>query len=538
MLHLTIIRPGGQVLEQGFASNRIVVGRDEACDLRLVDSMVSRNHCIIYREGDRFQIKDLASRNGTWLNGRKVDEVDSIKKGDSIQVGPFRLLVTTPQAASRDGARKFVSPELEDTLAHKDTTEEVVKPLGMISDYLMESTTDLNRVISAERRERFHRNLLALYSIAENLVVTADVDEILDHIMDRIFELFAPSQATILMKGKDGRPVTRKQRNAMGMGNPRSISRTVINRILRERVGVLTDNALEDPRFEDGDTIIIDGIRSIMAAPIWVENRILGVIYVDSLDRIGGYRSEDLELLTAMGHQTALGIQRWNLTRRLNKAAVRNAVIRQNLRRFHSDRVVDRILKGAVDLKARETVASIFFCDIVEFTSLCESGTPEQLQQILTLFCKAVNEAVFEEQGTLDKFIGDAALAFFGAPLTQEDAPVRAARCALSIRERLARQMEQIPDALRFRVRYGINTGRAVVGNFGSSDRMEYTILGHAVNLAARISKSAEPDQILVGPDTHEHLLERGLFVTRSAGARRLKGLKEEIRLFELQESL
>lgn len=537
MLHLTIIQPGGQGFQQGFASDRIVVGRDVKCDLRLLDNTVSRNHCLIRRERNGFIIKDLASQNGTWVNGRKVGTLDGLRKGDAIQVGPFRLVVTTESAAAfaPEAVLALEFPAATPAAGRKNASEEVVKPVGMITDYVAESTADLHRAISTERRERLHRNLLALYSIAENLVVTTDLEEILAHIMDRIFELLTPSQATILLNGKDGRPVIRTQRNAEGMGSPRSISRKVINRILKERVGIITDNVLEDPLFDEGDTVIIDGIRSIMAAPVWAEKRIFGVIYVDSLDRIGGYRPEDLDLLTAVGHQTALAIQRWDLTRKLNEAAVKNAVIRENLGRFHSDRVVELILKGAADLKARDTVASIFFCDIVDFTSLCESGTPEQLQQILTLFSKIVNETVFEEQGTLDKFIGDAAMAFFGAPLTQEDAPVRAVRCALAIRERLVREMRRLPESLRFRVRYGINTGRAIVGNFGSSDRMEYTILGHAVNLAARVSKSADPDQILVGPAAYEHLVEKNLFKTRDVGARRLKGLKEKMKLFEIQ---
>lgn len=537
MLHLTIIRPGGQVFEQDFASDRIVVGRDENCDLRLVHSLVSRNHCLIFREKLGFKVKDLASQNGTWVNGRKVGAHDTIKKGDAIQVGPFRLMLTTEleRAASPGGVKTRKFPRPEEPLVPRDTTDEVVKPVGMINDYIAESTADLHRAISAEKRERLHRNLLALYSIAENLVATPDLDEILDHIMERIFELLAPSQATILLKGKDGRPVSRKQRDAEGVGNPHSISRKVITRVLKERVGVITDNSLENPQYEESNMLTVDGIRSIVAAPIWVEKRILGVIYVDSLDRAGGYQSEDLDLLTAMGHQTALAIQRWNLTRRLNDAAVKSAVIRENLRRFHSERVVDLILKGAADLQARETVVSVFFCDIVNFSSVCETSTPAELQQILTLFCKTVNESVFEEQGTLDKFIGDAAMAFFGAPLTQDDAPVRAVRCALTVRERLAGRMELLPAKLRFRVRYGINTGRAIVGNFGSSDRMEYTILGHAVNLAARVSKSADPDQILLGPDTHAHVLDKELFKTRSVGSRRLKGLREKMKLFEVQ---
>jgi adenylate cyclase len=287
-----------------------------------------------------------------------------------------------------------------------------------------------------------------------------------------------------------------------------------------------------------GDSVVIDGIRSVMASPIWEDRTILGVLYVDKLDMIGGYTSEDLDLLTAMGHQTALAIQRWKLTDRLREEAVKNAVIRRSLGRFHSSQVVDLILQGAADLEVKEALASVFFCDIVGFTSLCESASPQELHQVLNLFCSTVNEIIFHEQGTLDKFIGDAAMAIFGAPLPQEDHPVRAIRAALHVRETLAGAVLSLPYKLRFRVRYGVNTGHAIVGNFGSDERMDYTVLGHAVNLASRICQAAEPDQILIGPETFEQIKDKDLFQVEKMGSRSLKGLKGKPKLYEIRGML
>ena len=296
-------------------------------------------------------------------------------------------------------------------------------------------------------------------------------------------------------------------------------------------MAVLTDNALEDPRFDMGDSIVIDGIRSVMAAPIWEDRTILGLIYVDSLDVVGGYQPEDLDLLTAIGHQAALALQRWKLTERLREEAIKGAVIQQNLARFHPPPVVRLILQGAADLEVKETLGTIFFCDIVDFTSLCESSQPKQLQAILNAFFRTVNKIVFDEQGTLDKFVGDAAIAIYGAPLPQEDAPIRAIRSALRVREELALSMRSVAPGLKFQVRYGINTGNIIVGNFGSDERMDYTVLGHAVNMASRICDTAEPDQILIGPETFEEIKDQKLFVFKKIGTRQLKGLKHKIKL-------
>lgn len=531
MFHLTIVRPDGREVRQVFGSDQVMVGRDESCHLRLLGTMVSRSHCLFFQEGRRFLVKDLGSRNGTWVNGRKVRGRKQIRKGDAVQVGAFRIIFEAEHPTRAPGNTGSGTEQFK----HRDETEEVKKPLGIINNYLTETTGHPGRVPTQARRRRLNRNLLTLYGITQDLVVTRDLDEILDHIMDRLFETFSPAQATILLIEQDGIPVPRKLRRAQGKEIRRSISSTILNRVLNDRVGVLTDNALEDPRFEMGDSLIVDGIRSVMAAPIWEEQKILGMIYVDSLDADGGYQPEDLDLLTAIGHQAALAIQRWKLTERLSAEAVKVAVIRERLRRFHSPQVVDLILKGAANLEARETIATIFFCDIVDFSTLCSSGNSEQLQKVLNLFCRTVNEVVFQEQGTLDKFMGDAAMAIFGAPLRQRDAPLRAVRCALKIREQLTMGMAELPPDLRFQVRYGINTGEAVVGNFGSDERIDYTVLGKAVNIAARISKIADPDRILIGPGTFAAIKGRHLFQLRKADYKHLKGLTEKVELFEVE---
>jgi adenylate cyclase len=541
MFKLLIIRPDGKQIEQEFNSDQTMVGRHEKCDLRLIDGMISRNHCIILREGKRFILKDLESRNGTWVNGRRIRNRRTMREGDVLQIGPFRVQFLL-DSFERPHKINFNEDTLESLppsfVTHKHETEMVMKPLGMISNYLSETAGQVEKVPTTVRRERLNRNLLTLYRITEELVTTKELDEILDYIMDQIFEIFSPSQATILLREKDEPPVPRKQRSAEGRGMSRPISNTITNRILKDRVAILTDNALEDPRFEMGESVIVDGIRSVMAAPIWEDRAILGVLYVDSTHIIAGYQSEDLDLLTAIGHQAALAIQRWKLTEQLRDEAVKSAIIRQNLSRFHPEQVVDLILMGAADLEAKETTATIFFCDIVGFTSLCESCSPGQLQGILNLFCSIVNEMVFDEQGTLDKFIGDGAMAIFGAPLPQDDAPVRAIRAALRIRERLTQAVLPLAPALRFKVRYGINTGNAIVGNFGSDERMDYTILGHAVNLAARISSAADPDQILIGPDTYEQLKDKELFTIEKAGSRNLRGVKTKMKLYEVVDSV
>ena len=122
MFNLTIIRPDGREIDQGFETEKTIVGRSEKCDLRLVDGMVSRNHCIILTEAKRFIVKDLESRNGTWVNGRKIKNRRQIKKGDIIQVGPFRLVfIPEPEEHLPLATQTLEMGQLEsEPFVHKD----------------------------------------------------------------------------------------------------------------------------------------------------------------------------------------------------------------------------------------------------------------------------------------------------------------------------------------------------------------------------------------------------------------------------------
>ena len=108
---------------------------------------------------------------------------------------------------------------------------------------------------------------------------------------------------------------------------------------------------------------------------------------------------------------------------------------------------------------------------------------------------------------------------------------------APSLREKLIQEVRKLDPELRFQVRYGINTGNAIVGNFGSDERMDYTILGHAVNLSSKICQAADPDQILIG-QIFDQIQGENLFEVHKVGSRALKGLKGKLRLFEVTDFL
>jgi class 3 adenylate cyclase len=146
----------------------------------------------------------------------------------------------------------------------------------------------------------------------------------------------------------------------------------------------------------------------------------------------------------------------------------------------------------------------VLFADIVGFTALAETLPPAEVAAMLNRFFSEMTEVIFAEEGTVDKFIGDAILAVFGAPVEQPDHARRAVRAAQAMRRAVARL--NTAGARPLRVRYAINSGVAIAGDVGSARRREYTVLGDVVNTASRLEALAEPDQILVSRATYDKL--------------------------------
>jgi adenylate cyclase len=176
--------------------------------------------------------------------------------------------------------------------------------------------------------------------------------------------------------------------------------------------------------------------------------------------------------------------------------------------------------------------ATMLFSDVRGFTGLTERLPPLQLAQLLREYLSEMTKAIFEERGTLDKFMGDGLMAIFGVPVPHPDDPVRAVSCACRMLDRLGQLNARLPADRRLTIRIGVNTGRVVAGNFGTPERLEYTVLGDAVNVAARLESIAEPGTICVGPTTYERT--RGRFAYRQLGARTVKGRTAPVQVYQV----
>lgn len=208
--------------------------------------------------------------------------------------------------------------------------------------------------------------------------------------------------------------------------------------------------------------------------------------------------------------------------------------IRETFQRYVCPAVVQRLLEDSTSLRlgGHRQEVTVLFADLRGFTSFSEQCGPEELVEVLNRYLAIGAEAILAEEGTLDKFIGDAVMAVFNAPLPQPDHPLRAIRAALRIREAARAYHQSIPAARHLQYGIGISVGEAVVGNIGTSQQLNYTAIGACVNLAKRLEEAAAPGQILLSPEAYQRV--RQWVEARPLAPIPLAGFQEPVEVYEL----
>jgi len=236
------------------------------------------------------------------------------------------------------------------------------------------------------------------------------------------------------------------------------------------------------------------------------DQKVLGILYVDNRTATHSFADEDLEFLIAFGSLAAVGVENSQRSEQLR----REALVLSNFQRYFAPNLALQISQqeGAVQLGGTKRPVVIFFSDIRGFTPLSETMGPDEIATLLTEYFTEMVEIVFEHSGTLDKFMGDAIMALWGAPIAHEDDADRAMNCAVDQLIALEKLNVKWKNEGRpvLGIGIGINFGEVFAGNIGSNRRLEYTVIGDAVNTASRLCSSAGPDEILISESFFQQL--------------------------------
>ena len=406
----------------------------------------------------------------------------------------------------------------------------------------------------AEQLERRNKEIEIIERVASQISKTLNLDAIAKTMLISMEEYFGFKHSMILLlDGSESvlKVIATHGYKKEGIGAEVKIGVGVIGMVAKKKKLMRMANlgaqkqymqAIKQQIQPSEETVVVDvtslpGLKnaeSQVAIPMLMEDELIGVFSVES-DQVNIFDKSDELIIKILANQTANALQNAKLyqleqqrLQELDKAHAELADLNTNLERKVADRtkelvdlseklakyfspqVYDSIFSGELDVKiqTQRKPLTVFFCDLQGFTQLTERLEPEILTELLTQYLTEMSKIAIRWGGTIDKFIGDAILVFFGDPESRgnkEDA-----MACVSMALEMLEKLELLREAWRERglarslnARMGVHSGVCTVGNFGSEDRLDYTVIGNGVNLAARLEANSESNKILISEDTY-----------------------------------
>jgi adenylate cyclase len=557
------------------------LGRHPNNTIQLLDKIVSKEHCILEQRDGRFVLRDLGSLNGTYVNGERVRGETVLNHGDDIALGSTRaryddgsgvslpLPPVGPGAVQHPMGAPWPTSQPAAPAAAPSPPIPHARPLAPQSSGLVApapvpsrppgaagtrvDVLDAARAIgtqiaaqakgflpfdaighdSQQLRVDYERLRLA-WELTRDIGLERDLDRLLDKILLALFKFTRADRGVILLRESDGTLHPRAARRRDGSEAPIQVSSTILNHVTSERASVLTHDASMDFAASKGKSMILNRISSAMVVPLLHENEkeVLGVLWLDS-EALAQFQPKDLEVITSVAGQAAMFIENTILAKKVEQ----EIVLRDRFMRLVAPNVAEQMISGKLEVKNGGQLVqelTLFNSDIRGFTAMSEGTPAETLVEMLNEYFELMVETLFKYEGTLDKFMGDGIMAFWGAPLAHKDDAVRCVQCALDQMQVLGRfNRQRIADGKPLlAVGVGIHTGPGVVGYVGSSKALSYTVIGDTANTSARLCASALAGQIVVSEATASRIAPQ--FELEEIEARSLKGKERPMRRFNV----
>jgi adenylate cyclase len=302
-----------------------------------------------------------------------------------------------------------------------------------------------------------------------------------------------------------------------------------------KRKELTRDDVLEDPRYKDLCLDCNQNFSTLYASlivPMVLRDEVIGFLSLGNKKSGKSYNREDIDLLRTLASQGAVAIENARMAEQMKN----EEMVRANLARYLSPQIVEQIIKNdvQVNLGGDRKEVTVLFSDIRNFTSISESMKPEQLVEFLNEYFTEMARLIFENQGSLDKYIGDAIVAVFGSLIPLNNSAEAAITAAIEMMKEMVRLNEKWKERYGFNMEMGIgiNTGEVFLGNIGSPERMEFTVIGDTVNTASRFSGLAQGKQILVTRSVKDRLNPDSPI--KNLPSTKVKGKAEEVEVFEI----
>jgi adenylate cyclase len=473
-----------------------VLGRSPECHVQVADPWVSSMHALFERRGDQLWVVDLDSRNGTFVGDERIQEAP-VAPGARLRFGKtgaeLRVQPRTVEPPSLLSDQRTVIRYIADLAAESAT------PMRSLPDRALPAETQrdtirASRASLAGSAAATRRQVAIMNEISRALLGATGLTDALQRLLRVLSGVLAADCASVLLMDERGEMVPLV---AEPPDRPPQLSATVVQAALRSFAGILTLDAQHDLRFAESKSVIMGGIRSCICAPIWADNRILGVLLLQR-GAADPFTADDLELATMVGFQAALAVEH----ERMSERAKSCQEARQRLaRHLHADTVTsvvgaDAPEKDSLDPALHHDVALLSVV-LSGVSALAEvRPAPESALRVLALQ-QALAQSLLDLGAMVEQRLDGGLLAVFGFPLPRPDPAPAALRAARALLER-ADALES-GEAPRLELRIGVDAGNAVVGNFGTAERPDLRAVGDGVEAAVRLALDAAPGEVLVG---------------------------------------
>lgn len=497
--------PDERIYELSFGINTIGRERDNSIFMR--NGSLSRYHAEIAIGYNRVTLTDLLSLNGTFVNEVKIDHCE-LKDGDVVRCG--KVIFKFVDRFRQDSPKRQENEESEVSILRHLSPE----PSRTSIQNLLDREATGGSVIRIQHHDVGQRTvdkLKILLEVSKQLSTPEEPETLLEKILDLLMEIMKIDRAAILMvNAATGHLESRAVRLQVGMSlDYKFYSTRITNLVRKSGEAVLITDACIDQRFSDSDSILGQAIHASMCVPLKPREEVIGVLYVDNLSMSNVYSDEDLEFLTALANQAAIAIENSQLYKQMQA----EAVMRDKLERFFPE-PVSRKLREEGNWEIVETEVTALFADISEFTKMSSTMEPRQIIEMLNEYFKVmVEEIVFPYEGTLEKYIGDALLAIWGAPYQKDNDAERAVYAAIEMQWAVRRlNLDWIQRRKQpIQIHIGINTGKVAAGNIGSEKLIQYAAIGDTTNVTSRICSVAQAGEILISQTTFDRLISLNL---------------------------
>lgn len=481
---------------------QVIIGRRKAgiaIDLDLTpDEKVSRPHARIWTEDGQYWIADLNSTHGTQVNDKEIKGQGQqlLQPGDTIRVGDSTLLVEIPVAQEDPG----------NTLPPEDVPEpELIKGITQSLDASEPVFTSAETAATDT-----DRRLALLYELPLQFGKETQLNELLQLIVERVVDVIPLAKRGVLMLITDLTSEEFVLKAHLPLGQP-AFSATLARRSVRRKEAFIWSRDTPPESAESAaaampGSVFEHRIESAMYAPLLWEGEALGVLCVDNSETCSAFSGDDLRLLQAVAHHAAVAVAHLQLQEKLK----REVKALKNFMKLVSPQVAEplRQQRGRLRLGGEYRDVTILFSDMRGFTKLSAQMEADDVTEMLEDYFSRLVPIIFKHQGMVDKFVGDAIVAVFGSPQLDDQQHFHAIRAALEMQTAMqevnARRREQGTHAGELGI--GIHCGEVVHGFIGSPERMEFTVIGDAVNRASRYCDGAGKGEVLISPEVYQRV--------------------------------